>query len=133
MGEYAPNKFTRADRKIVVRGLLPPIMVEASEEEIRKEIREVIRSEPDFGDCGIHDFEFIDMSGKQASVPRCKTGFSWDGRAVRELAGSGCLYVRLTSDIGILPSGSEDDIRSKDKLSDSDSFPSFFPGNMYEL
>lgn len=125
MGEDAPNKFTRADRKIVVRGLLPPIMVEASKEEIRKEIREVIRSEPDFGDCGIHDFEFIDMSGKQAPVPQCKTGFYWDGRAVRELAGSGCLYIRLTSDIGTLPSGSEDDIRSKDKSSDSDSLPSF--------
>ena len=125
MGEDAPNKFTRADRKIVVRGLLPPIMVEASEEEIRKEICEVIRSEPDFSDCGNHDFEFIDMSGKQASVPQCKVGFSCDGRAVRELAGSGCLYVRLTSDIGIFPSGSEDESRNKDKSSDSDSMPSF--------
>ena len=127
MGEDAPNKFTRADRKIVVRGLLPPIMVEASEEEIRKEICEVIRSniEPDFSDCGNHDFEFIDMSGKQASVPQCKTGFSWDGRAVRELAGSGCLYVRLTSDIGIFPSDSEDESSNKNKSSDSDSMPSW--------
>ena len=125
MGEDAPNKFTRADRKIVVRGLLPPIMVEATEEEIRKEICEVICSEPDFSDCRNHDFEFIDMSGKQASVPQCKTGFSWDGRAVRELAGSGCLYVRLTSDIGFFPSGSDDETRNKGKSSDSDSMPSF--------
>ena len=70
-------------------------------------------------------FEFIDMSGKQASVPQCKTGFSWDGCAVRELAGSGCLYVRLTSDIGFFPSGSDDEIRNKGKSSDSDSMHSF--------
>ena len=119
MGEDAPSKFTRADKKIVVRGLLPPIMVEATEEEIRKEICEVICSEPDFSDCRNHDFEFIDMSGKQASVPQYKTGFSWNGRA--ELAGSGCLYVRLTSDIGFFPSGSEDERRNKDRSSDSDS------------
>ena len=55
MGEDAPNKFTRADRKIVVRGLLLPIMVEATEE-IGKEIFEVICSEPDFSDCRKHDF-----------------------------------------------------------------------------
>ena len=126
MGEDAPSKFTRADRKIVVRGLLPPIMVEASEEEIRKEISEVIRSEPDFSDCSNHDFEFIDMSGKQASVPQCKAGFSWDGRAVRELAGSGCLYVRLTSEsVGLLSSNSENETRNKVSSSDSDSLPPF--------
>ena len=124
MGEDAPNKFTRADRNIVVRGLLPAIMVEATEEEIRKEISEVIRSEPDFSDCRSHDSEFIDMSRKQASVPQCKTGFSWDGRAVSELAGSGCLYVHLTSDIGFFPS-EDDKTRNKDQSSDSDSMPSF--------
>ena len=124
MGEDAPNKFTRADRNIIVRGLLPAIMVEATEEEIRKEIGDVFRSEPDFSDCGSHDFEFIDMSGKQASVPQCKTGFPWDGRAVRELAGSGCLYVRLTSDIGFFPS-EDDETINKNQPSDSDSMPSF--------
>ena len=84
MGEDA---LTRADRNIVVRGLLPAIMVEATEEEIRKEIGDVIRSEPDFSDCGSHDF---DMSGKQASVPQCKTGFYWDGRAAR-----GASWIRV--------------------------------------
>ena len=42
------------------------------------------------------DFEFINMSGKQASVSCCKDNFEWDGRAVRELSGSGSIYVRLT-------------------------------------
>lgn len=30
----------------------------------------------------------IIMSGKHASVPQCKEGFEWDGRAVKELAGA---------------------------------------------
>ena len=50
------------------------------------------------------------MSGKQASVPKCKQGFVWDGRAVKELAGSGCLYVRFVTDVGpLLTSTSGDD------------------------
>ena len=36
--------------------------------------------------------------GKQASVPQCKNGFKWNGRAVKELAGSGSVYVRLIKD-----------------------------------
>lgn len=62
-------------KRIIVRGLLPPIMVEATEDEIRKEICEVICSEPDFSDCKNHDFEFIDMSGKQASIPHARQAF----------------------------------------------------------
>ena len=76
----APDSFTRADSKIAVRGLLPPIPVEASEADIRNEICDVIRSSSDFDECSPNDFQFIDMSGKQASVPKCKQGFVWDGR-----------------------------------------------------
>ena len=67
------------------------------------------------------------MSGKQASVPKCKSGFSWNGCTVRELAGAGCLYVRLTSDIGncIRDSSSDDDIHIN--KSDSDSSLDFEP------
>ena len=36
------------------------------------------------------------MSGKKASVPQYKDGFEWDGRAVKELCGSGSIYVRIT-------------------------------------
>ena len=35
------------------------------------------------------------MSGKRASIPHCKEGFEWNGRAVKELAGAGSIYVRL--------------------------------------
>ena len=110
MGLDAVEKFTRADRRISMRGLLPPIPLESTED-VRREICEVIRSSSEFADCGTNDFEFIDMSGKQASVPKCKAGFEWNGRAVKELAGSGCLYVRFTKFIGEASSdGSDSDL-----------------------
>ena len=40
----APKKFTRADKRICMRGLLQPINVDATEDEVRKEICDVIRS-----------------------------------------------------------------------------------------
>jgi hypothetical protein len=90
-----------------MRGLLPPIPLESTED-IRREMCEVKRSSSEFADCGTNDFEFIDMSGKQASVPRYKAGFEWNGRAVKEWAGSGCLYVRFTKYVGELSSGDSD-------------------------
>lgn len=70
MGLDAMDKFTRADKRIAMRGLLPPIPLESTEDEVRGEICELIRSSSDFAECGINDFEFIDMNGKQASVPK---------------------------------------------------------------
>ena len=108
MGLDAVEKFTRADKRIAMRGLLPPIPLESTEDDVRCVICEAIQSSSDFADCGINDFEFIDMSGKQASVPKCKAGFEWNGRAVKELAGSGCLYVRSTKFVGDASSGDSD-------------------------
>ena len=111
MGLDAVEKFTRADRRIAMHGLFPPIPLESTEDDVRREICEVIRSSSEFADCGTNDFEFIDMSGKQASVPKCKAGFEWNGRAIKKLAGSGCLYVRYTKSIGEASSdGSDSDL-----------------------
>lgn len=109
MGVDGPDTFTRTDKRIAVRGLLPPIPVDASESDVRREICDVIRSCSDYAECSPDDFQFIDMNGKQASIPKCKVGFLWDGRAVKELAGSGCLYVRLTSNVGGSSESSSDD------------------------
>jgi len=97
MGPDAPKVFTRTDKRICMQGLLPQISVHASESEVRDEICDVLRtcSSPDLSECIPSDFEFIDMSGKQARVPQCKAGFEWEGRAVKELAGPRCVYVRL--------------------------------------
>ena len=50
-----------------MRGLLPEISVDASEE-VRKDICDIIQScsEYDVSLCGLYDFEFIDMNGKHA-------------------------------------------------------------------
>ena len=101
MGPNAPANFTRKDKNIVMRGLLPEIPFDADEEHIREEICDVIKSckEYDLSLCSERDFEFIDMSGKLASVPNCKQGYKFTGKAVKNLAGSGCVYVRLTLDL----------------------------------
>ena len=58
------------------------------------------------------DFEFMSMNGKHAAIPQCKNEFKWNGRSVKELAGSGSIYIRLIkdcahshSDDDFLPSG----------------------------
>ena len=109
MGITPPKVFTHCDKNICLAGLLPSISLEASEETIRKEICEVFHSccSPDLSAIQPGDFEFIGISGKQASVPQCKNGFKWDGHAVKELAGSGSVYVRLIED-SVYPQSDDD-------------------------
>ena len=111
MGSKAPNNFTRSDKDIVTRGLLPQIPVSATEDEVRGEICQVLHSctIPILGEIGPTDFNFINLAGKQASVPSCKEGFEWNGRAVKELAGSGAVYIRLTKNPCTLTDSSSDD------------------------
>ena len=107
MGPKSPSIFTRSDKLIVARGLLPSLPVHISEADLRSEVCDIKSTSvhtPD-GDTsdgvGPYDFEFINMSGKQASIPQCKHGFEWDGRSVKELAASGCVYVCLTKSLSI--------------------------------
>lgn len=111
MGSKPPNNFTRSDKDIVTRGLLPQIPVSATEDEVRNEICQVVCSctIPILGEIGPKDFHFINLAGKQASVPSCKEGFEWNGRAVKELAGSGAVYIRLTKPPCTLSDSSSDD------------------------
>ena len=112
-GPDAPDTFTRSDKDIITRGLLPQISVSATEKEVRSEIFEIMQSceTPNLSEIGPDDFQFINMSGKQASVPYCKRkGFEWNGRAVKELAGSGAVYIRLTKPPGILSISDDEDL-----------------------
>ena len=112
-GPDAPETFTRSDKDIITRGLLPQISVSATEKEVRSEIFEVMQSceTPNLSEIGPDDFQFINMSGKQASVPHCKRkGFEWNGRAVKELAGSGAVYIHLTKPPGVLSISDDEDL-----------------------
>ena len=41
---------------------------------------------PNLSEIGLNNFQFISMSGKQASVSHCiRKGFKWNGQAVKEL------------------------------------------------
>ncbi len=84
-----PKSFTRSEKLILVTGLLPSLPIDASEKDIRGEICDVIKSTDEFKDVTPEDFEFINMCGKQGTIPQCKEGFEWNGRSVKELAGSG--------------------------------------------
>lgn len=109
MGSRSPSTFTRAEKFVFSRGLLPSLPLVSSEAEIRSEICELIASSGSVDEeFGPNDFEFINMSGKQATVPRCKEGFEWDGRSVKELAGAGSLYVRLTKSLSYQISSSSE-------------------------
>ena len=56
MGENsAPKKFTRADKRICMRGLLQLINLDATENEVRKGICDVIRSKPELAEYNTGD------------------------------------------------------------------------------
>ena len=51
------------------------------------------------GDFDENDFEFMDVSGKKVAVPTCGDGYEFNGKAVKQIAGVGAVYVRLTRKI----------------------------------
>ena len=110
MGQDAPAHFTRKDKYILMHGILPDIPLNATESQVRQEICEVIQtcSDHDLGFCGPSDFEFIDMSGKHASVPNHKPGFVFTASAVKKLVGGDFVYVRLTRKFAMSSSSDSD-------------------------
>ena len=101
MGEGSPQSFTRKECFILFRALLPEIELDDSEEKIREVITSVIRCNKQFNmSCFLEsDFEFIDVNGKQASVPTCQESQQFNGRTVKQMAGTGAIYVRLLKEV----------------------------------
>ena len=77
---------------------MEPKSTVASEAEIREEIVAIIRQAEERGYnlrvCNPTNFQFIQVSGKYATVPNVRSGFAWTGDAVKSLAGQGAVYVR---------------------------------------
>ena len=85
---------------------MEPISTGADENDVREEILAVIK-EADIPGFSLiiseaTDFQFIQVSGKTASVPNVREGFTWTGDAVKSLAGQGAVYVRLTKDFSVV-------------------------------
>lgn len=99
MGSDAPQNFTLKGDHVLLRGMLPEISIDASEREIRSQIRDTITDSSTLSGCLVNDFEFLEATGKSLCVPAQQADFEWSGRAVKELAGSGSIYVRMTTDL----------------------------------
>lgn len=96
MDSNAPRHFTLKESIVAVRGLLPEIDTEATEDEVCSEIQSVItNSGEDTSTYTLYGFEFTEATGKYLYVPAKLKGFQWSGRALKNLAGSGQVYVRL--------------------------------------
>ena len=99
MGSDAPRSFGLKESYVLMRGLLPEIAVSATEGEVRTFIRDTIRnSEKTLSACLSSDFEYMEASGKCVCTPAHQADFEWSGRAVKQLAGAGAVYVRLVYD-----------------------------------
>lgn len=97
MGPDSPKSFALKETYVLIRGMLPEIEINACEKEVRDCICNTIKnSEESLSHCGPDDFEFLEASGKCLCVPAHQASFAWTGRAVKQLAGTGAVYVRLT-------------------------------------
>ena len=128
MGDNPPRSFVKKDNIILLRGLLPEISLDASEYEIRSEILSILQNCEEFQFTSFcrNDFHFIDVNGKQANLPLLKDSQEFNGRCVKQLAGQGAVYIRLTKPFENVQSDDSlsDDLLSKhqrNKCSDSDS------------
>ena len=98
-GKGPPEHFTRKEEYILVNGMIQ-FHVDDDESAIRSKIVSVISTtkDPDLLSIAVDDFEFISMIGKHASVSHHAPDYQYTGQAVKQLTGSGSLYVRLVRD-----------------------------------
>ena len=93
---------------MALRGVLPDIDVEASELEVRSAIADVIKNSGDeFIACSRYSFV---ANGKNLCVPAKHPSFQWSGKAVKNLAGNGQVYVRLLFDTNTISSSESEDV-----------------------
>ena len=95
----APKSFIRKNKDIVARGFVNDICVNATEQEVRDEICAVLVNSELPQLVTPNAFEFIDVSGKLAFVPSIKEGFEFNGRIVKQFAGTVSLYIRLLQNL----------------------------------
>jgi hypothetical protein len=117
MGSDAPQSFGLKESIVLLRGMLPEIGIDASEHEVRNFIRDTMKdSDKTLAMLLPTDFEFMEADGKALCTPAHQSGFEWTGRAVKQLAGCGAVYVQLMTER-----------EESDRNSDSSSFSSGFP------
>ena len=126
------NSFTRKESDIILRGLLPEISLNSTENEVRDAILSLLHnsSEFNFDSFTTSDFHFIDVNGKQASVPVFTKDQEITGRIIKQIAGLGAVYVRLSKPLpprSYIAISDESDLKPavKHRIQFSDSDSSF--------
>ena len=94
MAPRSPKCFARKETDIVTRGFISDVLLDSTEGQVRQEIYEVLHS-AGLKSIGPNDFEFIDVNGKTGCVLNRKEGSEFSGRAIKQVAGTGAIYVRL--------------------------------------
>ena len=110
MAPKSPKCFARKETDIVTRGFISDVFLDSTEGEMRQEIYEVILN-AGLRSIGPKDFEFVDVNGKTGCVLSRKEGSEFSGRAIKQVAGTGAIYVRLLKHptMEISDSSEEDD------------------------
>ena len=102
----------RRETDIVAKGFISEVLLDSFEEEMRQEIFEV-SCNAGLKSIGPKDFEFIDVNGKTGYVLGKKEGCKFIGHVIKQVAGTGAIYVRLLKHpIVEVSDSSEDDDRS---------------------
>ena len=78
----------------MTRGFISDVLLDSTEEEVRQEIYKVLHS-AGLKSIGPKDFEFIDVNGKTGCILNRKEGSEFSGCAIKQVAGTGAIYVRL--------------------------------------
>ena len=94
MGHDPPKCFGLKESYVFMRGMLPEISVDAEETTVRGFVRDTLKnSEKSLRACSAIDFEFLEATGKRLCVPAHQADFQWTGQAIKQLAGTGALYM----------------------------------------
>ncbi|XP_019857300.1 PREDICTED: uncharacterized protein LOC109585612 [Amphimedon queenslandica] len=131
MGRKSPLTFGRHESDILFRGLLPEIPLSSNETEIRRIIIDILHSNKSFllESFDLYDFEFLEAYGKKLTVPTCGDNFEFNGKSVKQLAGVGAVYIRLTKKLPprgpFVVSDESDDLEPLNKEARQDSDSSF--------
>ena len=107
MSPRSPKSFPRKETDIVMKGFVT-IGLDYIESEIRQEIYEVLCN-AGLKTLSNKDFEFIDVNGKTGCVLNKKEGSEFNGRIIKQVAGTGAVYIRLLKQPIFSDSSDDDD------------------------
>ncbi|XP_019860541.1 PREDICTED: uncharacterized protein LOC109588875 isoform X2 [Amphimedon queenslandica] len=106
MGSKPPLQFNINDGLILTTGFLPEISYESTELEVRQIIIEVLHNDTaeDLTSVTTYDFLFVAVKGKKATILTClPRNFEYSGRILKQTAGNGPVYIRLTASLSKQP------------------------------